>query len=58
MFNNNGNTSGNNKGSNLNLTCKSCGNVGHIIERCSDLIGYNKPFSKPIVKTNCNANFA
>ncbi|GJS33976.1 ribonuclease H-like domain-containing protein [Tanacetum coccineum] len=59
-FNNNGNTGGNNRGPNLNLSCKNCSKVGHTIERCFDIIGYPpgyiKPSPKPGIKSSFNAN--
>ncbi|GJR96578.1 ribonuclease H-like domain-containing protein [Tanacetum coccineum] len=60
VLNNIVNTSGNNRGPNLNLLCKNCGKVGHTFERCFDIIGYppwyNKNSSKSGVKFNFNAN--
>ncbi|GJR46764.1 transport protein Sec24-like CEF [Tanacetum coccineum] len=38
--NNNSNNNGNNRGPNPNLLCKNCGKVGHIVDKCFDLIGY------------------
>ncbi|GKD69491.1 ribonuclease H-like domain-containing protein [Tanacetum coccineum] len=58
--NNTFNTNSNNRGPNLNLTCKNCGKVGHTIERCFDIIGYppgyNRNSSTPGVKSTCTAN--
>ncbi|GKA40601.1 ribonuclease H-like domain-containing protein [Tanacetum coccineum] len=60
-----GNTvnAGNNRGTNPNLLCKNCGNVGHTIDRCFDLIGYPPGYNKnPDPKQNgfksFNANSA
>ncbi|GKA28023.1 ribonuclease H-like domain-containing protein [Tanacetum coccineum] len=49
-LNNTVNTSGNNRGPNLNLLCKDCGKVGHTIERSFHIIGY--PLSPSLFFTN------
>ncbi|GJT37651.1 putative RNA-directed DNA polymerase [Tanacetum coccineum] len=58
--NNTFNTNINNRGPNLNLTCKNYGKVGHTIERCFDIIGYppryNRNSSRPGVKSTFTVN--
>ncbi|GJX11860.1 ribonuclease H-like domain-containing protein [Tanacetum coccineum] len=41
--NNNNNT---NRGPNPNLLCKNCGLIGHIVNRCYELIGYPASFKR------------
>ncbi|GJQ96310.1 ribonuclease H-like domain-containing protein [Tanacetum coccineum] len=55
-WNNNGNkkfdnnkrvgNSTNNRGPNPNLHCTNCGKVGHIVDRCFDIIGYPPGYNK------------
>nr|GEY03384.1 hypothetical protein [Tanacetum cinerariifolium] len=38
--------SANNRGPNLNLNCTNCRKVGHIVDRCFDIIGYPFGYNK------------
>nr|GEU28992.1 putative Gag-polypeptide of LTR copia-type [Tanacetum cinerariifolium] len=57
-FNNNNNkgsgsnTHSNNRGRNPNIKCTNCNKIGHIIDRCFELVGYPTGY----VKKNFNAN--
>nr|GEX45332.1 putative Gag-polypeptide of LTR copia-type [Tanacetum cinerariifolium] len=48
----NSGSNSNNRGPNLNLKCTNCNKIGHIVDRCFEIIGYPAGYVKRNFSTN------